>query len=338
MKVKVICIQCAFLVFLKLGKKSIKMKTNALLHNRGIILAFLSTLLGASITILYKPLMANGMPAISISLIESCAIVLCLAAFAKPWRLLRSNKRILYPIFICAVCQAVGNTCFYYGLSYLDPVTFSFLTRNQAVFSVLLGFFFLNERHDLSTWLFIVFAVIGSVLLCYADISPMNFIGVIFAMMFCLLFGVRNFILRRHPRTPALVNIFYGYLLSIILLLGLAVFSNSYSFHSVDLNDILQISLIGIIASFGTIYTFQLALRYEAISIISPIRLFSPFMVALFFGWEIGFHYSSLKSLGMAVMTLAIMSLVYSSRQKYRMQLRLQKVDVFADASRPVTM
>jgi len=301
------------------------MKAKSLLHSKGIIWAFISTAMGAMITILYKPMMSQGIPVITISLIESVAIVILLFAFAKPWRLFKTNKRILYPIFICSFSQAIGNTCFYFGLSYLDPVTFSFLTRNQAVFSVIFGYFLLKERHNMATWLFIVFAVIGSFLLCYADINSFNVVGVLFAMMYCFCFGVRNFILRKHPRTPALINIFYGYALSIVFLLILAAFSSTYKFHAVNLEEIVNISLVGIIASFGTIYTFQLALRYEAVSIISPIRLFSPFIVAIYFGLGIGFHYSSAKILGITVMSLAIFSLVYSSRLKHKAHLEVKE-------------
>jgi drug/metabolite transporter (DMT)-like permease len=199
-------------------------------HGKGIALAFISMALGALITIWYKPMMEQGMPAISIALIESCVMVLILL-IAKPWRVLRSNKRIQYPILICSVCQAVGGISYFFGLSYLDPVTFSFLTRNQAIFSVLFGFFFLSERHNIVTWLFIVLAVIGSLTLCYADINSMNLAGIVYAVLFCLSFGVRNFILRKHPRTPALVNIFYGYLLTIVFLLLMACFSSAYKFH-----------------------------------------------------------------------------------------------------------
>jgi len=301
------------------------MKAKTLKHSKGIIWAFVSTALGAMITILYKPMMSQGIPVITISLIESLSIVVLLFYFAKPWRLLRTNKRILYPIFICSFSQAIGNTCFYFGLSYLDPVTFNFLTRNQAVFSVLFGYFLLSERHNFGTWLFITFAVIGSFLLCYADINSVNIVGVLFALLYCFCFGVRNFILRKHPRTPALINIFYGYLLSIVFLLVLAGFSKTYTFESINVAEVVRISLVAIIASFGTIYTFQLALRYEAVSIISPIRLFSPFIVAVYFGFGIGFQYSSAKVLGMTVMTLAIMSLFYSSRLKYKAQLEVKE-------------
>lgn len=298
------------------------MKFKNLSINKGILWAFVSTALGALITILYKPMMMQGVSAISLYMVESLAIVMALFAFAKPWRLFSINKRVLYPIFICSFCQAIGNTCFYFGLSYLDPVTFNFLTRNQAVFSVIFGFFFLSERHNLATWMFIAFAVVGSLLLCYGDINPMNLVGVLFALSYCFCFGVRNFILRKYQRTPALINIFYGYALSILFLLILCSLKGMYTFDSFDLglnlDQIIRICVVAIVASFGTIYTFQIALRHEAVSIISPVRLFSPFIVAVYFGITVGFDYSSTKLLGMTIMTLAILSLVYSSRQKYR--------------------
>ena len=299
------------------------MKHSILEHNKGIALGFISTALGAMITILYKPMMTQGMPAISIALIECCTILLLLLPLCKPWRLLRSKRRIWSPILIASSCQAIGGISYFFGLSYLDPVTFSFLTRNQAVFSIVFGFFFLGERNNFSSWVFIILAVAGSFILCYADANTLHPIGVVFALIFCTSFGIRNFILRKHSRTPVLVNLFLGYLISVVLLLVLAVFSSSYSFHSVHINDIIKIVTISIVASFGTLYFFQLALRHESVSIISPIRLFSPYMVAVYFGWEIGYHYTPDKMLGMVVMTMAIIALIYNSRVKYKAQIRL---------------
>lgn len=299
------------------------MKLNALQHNKGIILGFLSTALGAMITIFYKPMMDNGMPAISIALIESCVIAIILMAICRPWRLLRTKRRIWQPILISSLCQAVGGISYFFGLSHVDPVTFSFLTRNQAIVGILFGLIFLNERNNFITWLFIVLAVIGSFMLCYADSNAMNPAGIFFAIIFCVSFGIRNFTLRKYPCLPALINLFYGYLLSIVLLLFLAAISSSYDFPAVSLYDLTKISLISIVASFGTLYLFQLALRYESISIISPIRLFSPYMVAIYFGWGIGYDYSTSKIMGMLFMTMAIITLIYSSRVKYNAQVKL---------------
>lgn len=285
------------------------------MDHKGIALGFISTALGAMITILYKPMMMQGMPALTIALIESCVVAVFLTIICKPWRILRCSKRILYPVFTAGLCQAIGAMSFFVGLSHLDAVTFSFLTRNQAVFSIVFGYFFLNERHELGTWMFITFAILGSFILCYAEIGSLNIAGILFAISFCISFGVRNFILRKYWRIPVLINLFYGYVMCIIFLLPVAIFSTTYQFHAISYTELVQIALISIVASLGTLVFFQLALRYSAISVISPIRLFSPFMIAIYFGWEIGYKYAPTKVLGMLIMGIAILTLIYTSKQ-----------------------
>ena len=289
------------------------MKNNILYKYKGIVFAFVSMFMGCMATIFYKPIMLQGVSPTFIGLLES-GVLTVLLLYSRPWRLLKSKKRLLQPILMASILQAIGGISFIFGLHFLDPVTFSFLNRNQAIFSIVLGYFFLSERHNTATWVYIITAVIGSVLLCYADLNSMNFMGVFFALLFCVSFSLRNFVMRKHKRMPAMVNIFCGNLIT-LLFISLFAIAKPESVSSLPPFDIImQIVLVASIAILGALYFYQLAFRYEKLSVISPVRLFSPFVVTVYFGWQIGYNFPPLKMVGIIIMTISCVTLIYSYR------------------------
>ncbi|HSX20161.1 MAG TPA: DMT family transporter [Gammaproteobacteria bacterium] len=280
---------------------------------KGVGFAFLSMFLGCMATIFYKPIMLQGVSPTVIGLIES-GLLTILLLYSRPWRLLKSNKRIVQPIILASVLQAIGSISFIFGLHFLDPVTFSFLNRNQALFSIILGYFFLQERHNLATWIYITTAIVGSILLCYADMDSMNLIGVLFALMFCISFSLRNFVMRKHKRMPAMVNIFCGNLFTLAFIGVFALYDPASVSTLPEVNVLMTLSIVALVAIFGALYFYQLAFRFEKLSVISPVRLFSPFVVTIYFGWEIGYNFPALKMVGILIMTFSCLTLLYSYR------------------------
>lgn len=291
------------------------MSTNVLQKYKGIILAFLSMFLGCMATIFYKPIMQSGVSPVLIGLIES-GILTVILLYSRPWRLLKSNRRIFRPIILSSLLQAVGSISFIFGLHFLDPVTFSFLNRNQALFSIVLGYFFLKERHNAVTWTYIITAVIGSIILCYADMNEMNMQGLLFALLFCSSFSLRNFVMRKNKRMPAIINIFYGNLFTFLLVALFAIYRPNEVAVVPDINTIVELLLVAVLAIFGTLYFYQLAFRFEKLSVISPIRLFSPFIITIYFGWQIGYNYSPIKMFGIVIMTISCCTLIYSYKMR----------------------
>jgi len=291
------------------------MEARSIKNSKGIALALVSTVLGSLATITYKPLMQQGIAPATLALIESFTIVAVMFFLSKPWQIVKCQKRTVTPTLIAGAFQAVATTSFFLGLNHLEPITFGFISRNQAVFSILLGFYFLAERHSLSTWMFIALGLCGSLVLCYADMGIMNAIGVFFAFMYCFCFSVRNFIVRKYKHMPVGLSIFYGYLMSFVVLLALQSNGNLGLFIMPEKYDLLRIVSVSILAALGSIYFFQLALRHEAMSLVTSIRLFSPFIVAIYFGSQVGFNFPPVKMLGISIMTMANLTLVFSYRE-----------------------
>ncbi len=289
------------------------MKNNILNKYKGIVFAFISMFSGCMATIFYKPIMLQGVSPTFIGLVES-GVIMAILLHSRPWRLFKSKRRLVQPIILSSILQAIGGIAFIFGLHFLDPVTFSFLNRNQALFSIVLGYIFLSERHNLATWVYILTAIIGSILLCYADLDAMNFMGVFFAMLFCISFSLRNFVMRKNRRMPAMVNIFCGNLFTFLFIAGYAVFKPESVSQMPPINTLVTLSLVAAIAIFGALYFYQLAFRFEKLSVISPVRLFSPFVVTIYFGWQIGYNFPPIKMAGIMIMTISCITLIYSYR------------------------
>jgi hypothetical protein len=57
-------------------------------------------------------------------------------------------------------------------------------------------------------------------------------------------------------------------------------------------------------------------------SLVTPIRLFSPFIVTIYFGWEIGYNYQPIKMFGILVMIISIFTFMYHKKVEYNAQVR----------------
>jgi len=286
---------------------------------KGIILAFLSTLLGAATTIVYKPLMQSGVSFNTIGFIESLTIVLLLSWYRPAWDLKgikTMQKRLLLG---GAFLQGLGAFSFYIALNYLDPVTFSFLGRNQATCSLLLSFFFLRERHNPILWLFIATCFIGSFSLAWTELNHDHPIGLWFIALFCLSFSLRSFILRKYPHTPTLPGIFYGYSFSLIfILVSKTILDGSLIFDMPPIYHILQITITAALAVLGSVLFYIQALSCEPLALVSCIRLFSPYFVMVYFVCFRGYEMASNKLYGFILMSVALLLFVVG---KYRKQL-----------------
>lgn len=302
------------------------MEVRSIQNSKGIFFAAVSTVLGALATITYKPLMLGGIEPATLALLESFTIIGFLFFMAKPWRLFKCQRRTRNLVFVASIFQSIATTSFFLGLNYLEPITFGFISRNQVVFSILLGFYFLAERHSMATWTFIALGLVGSLILCFADMGIMNPLGVVFAFLYCFCFSVRNFIVRKYRHTPVIMCIFYGYLLSFVCLSVLQFAGYFAPFAMPAPVDLVKIVSVAILAALGAMYFFQLALRHETMSLVTSIRTFSPFIVTLYFGWEIQYNFPPLKLFGIFVMTVAILTLVYSYREKETVKEEVKEV------------
>jgi drug/metabolite transporter (DMT)-like permease len=278
------------------------------IKHTGIALAFLSTFLGSIATIVYKLLMKGGISFFVIGLIESLTIVILLSWYRSAWNLKLIQPVQRCPLLIGALLQGMGAFSFYLALNYLDPITFSFLGRNQVTCSLLISFFFLKERHSPIIWLFIATSFIGSLSLAWTELSDEHPLGLFFAILFCLSFSLRSFVLKKTPNGPILPGIFYGYSFSLLFILTSLMFQKgNMSIELPNLITITKISITATLAVLGSIFFYIKSLNCELLSIVSSIRLFSPYFVMIYF---ISFHQYEMvsnKFYGFIIMSISIL-------------------------------
>jgi len=274
-------------------------------------LACLSTFIGSVTSIVYKYLMVSGISPISIGLVEALTIIFFLIPFVK-WKetkRLAPRKKIF--VTVGALLQGLGTFFSYLALDRLDPITFSFLGRNQVTISILLGYFFLAERHSLYVWVFLIFSLIGSMLLCYSDLSGSSGLGIALTLMACFAYSLRSYVMKLYSGVSTLSEIFYGYLVTMALIFAAIYFKRAKEIEILNyfpsLYAILIIVATAIFSVLGSSYFYLKALNYGKLSLVSSIRLFSPYLVALYSQFFYRYEFKMTNIYGLILMSLAIL-------------------------------
>ncbi|MCX8150197.1 MAG: DMT family transporter [Candidatus Bathyarchaeota archaeon] len=193
------------------------------------------------------------------------------SAIAKNWR-----KLALFSLL--GTSALLLNT---YGIFIAGPVNAAFLGQFAAVFTILLGFFFLKERFTKQEGTGILFAVIGVFIMAYSGFNA-EIVGIAIFLTVAFLFAVSNliskiFVAKIPPIALAGSNSFFGLLfMSLFMLLftrvepkvpSLALF---YTFFGALLGGVIGFIL------------FYKALQVFEVSKTVAIRTADPFLTAVF--------------------------------------------------------
>ena len=107
-----------------------------------------------------------------------------------------------------------------------------FIISSQTLFLAIFGYFFLKEKISLRTFMAIILAVSGVILMVGDSISNGSLIGNLAALLIPINFSILIIIIRKHPDLDMVPAIFYSGIFSIIY--GL-ILSESFTFTSHDI-------------------------------------------------------------------------------------------------------
>lgn len=294
-----------------------------MIQYRGLLLALFATLSGSLAIITYKTLMLEGINPFTIGIIESITIM-CIAALCIEWKqipiLTRFEKKI---IFLTGCSQGLGTYASYLAISSLDPITFSFLGRNQTTISIFLGFIFLKERHSQKVWACILLLLLGSMMLSYSSLHlTRHYAGLIFVLISCCSFATRSYLTRCYRSNQTMFEFFFSYIVT-LLLIYITVRVQHYSFlnlFSIDIKSTLLIALISICSVLASSYFYIKALNYEKLSLVSSIRLLSPYIVTLYSIVFFDYQFHPLKLGGLILMTIGIFLFISQFNIKFNLK------------------
>ena len=275
---------------------------NSLIKN-SLFLAFLSTALGGINSIVFKQLMEITSFQ-KIALYEAFFLI-CFFGVLKGWSIKSLTKNTLIYLHLGSFLQALGFLFFFLSLLYLSPLEFSFLSRNQATVSIFLGFYFLNEKHDLKNWIAMVLLLIGALTFTFSPNSVNNNIGIIFSLLFCISLSFRGLIIKKSGPIPLNVLMFWGAVFSFIVILLTSLGSLS-QLNVFDLDLFLAVALSSLFSNAIGIMLYFKALEGGNLSSVTTIRAISPLFIAFYSSLFFEYSWTTLKVIGLIICLVSL--------------------------------
>lgn len=250
--------------------------------NRAIYYALFSTALGAIQGVSFKILMQT-LPYQQISLVDSAFLCLfCLGI--KGWDLRGVSSKAIKRLLCGSFLSGLGSFFYYLGISYLHPLEFSFMGRNQATFAILLGVFLLKERCSLTIWAAIALGCLGAMIFTYVESLSFHNLGGVFAIGFCVCFALRGWVLKISPFVGKAQLLFWGGIFSLLIALIQIFYLAPLPILKLNWKSpiLLWIPITTLVSQILGNALFYKALEIGQLSLVSSIRTWSPLFVAIY--------------------------------------------------------
>ena len=191
--------------------------------SKGALFTLASLFANAFVPLLSQWAMKSFMP-LDVALFISILNVLYCLLWHLKWPIFNSHTSF-NQYFKSAMINAVGIICLYISLSYLDPITFAFISVFYVVFSVLISTFILREGRSPLEILAIMVGILGAFFLSAKGSSSLaSWVGIGLVMLDTFCFAVANYLVKSASPSlnPVAVLFFNNLVCSIILMLWLA--------------------------------------------------------------------------------------------------------------------
>lgn len=291
------------------------------LFKNSIFLAFLSTALGGINSVVFKVLMETSSFQ-KIALYEAFFLV-CFFASIKGWQLKSLNKQSLIFLFLGSFLQGMGFLFFYLSLQYLTPLEFSFLGRNQATFSILLGAFLLKEKQSIQKWFSIILLLLGAFTFTYTPNSTNNYLAIFFALLFCLSLSVRGLVIKKSEAIPINILMFWGSVFSFLIILALSLVGTPDDLlykNLFELNLFFIVALSSLFSNAIGIVLYFKALERGYLSSVASIRALSPLFVAIYSSLFFEYSWTSLKIIGFIICLISMIVFLIPEKEKQQLE------------------
>lgn len=111
-------------------------------------------------------------------------------------------RRIGRPGLAVAVCLALASTCFIVALSRTSVANTLILMSTGPFVAALLGWLLLGERVGLRTWITMLVALLGTVVMVSGSYAAGTISGDLLAVVCATVFATATVLMRRHPEVP----------------------------------------------------------------------------------------------------------------------------------------
>lgn len=290
------------------------------LFRSSLFLALISTALGGINSIVFKQLI-EVVSFQKIALYETC-FLLCFFGICKGWSLKSLTTKSIIYLCLGSFLQALAFLFFFLSLVYLTPLEFSFLSRNQATLSIIIGFYILNETYSLKNWFSMGLLLLGAVIFTFSPVSINNNLGIIYALLFCISLSLRGLVIKKSNPIPVNIIMFWGAVFSFLIILPIFLGSRSSVF---SLDDVFELDIFLIVSlsslfsnAIGTALYFK-ALERGNLSTIASIRATSPLFVAVYSFFFFEYSWTTLKLTGLIICVFSLLIFLIPDKSRTKL-------------------
>ena len=180
-----------------------------------------------------------------------------------------------------SVLNNIGVVCLFYSMSKLSPMSLSLLSRLYIVFALIFSVIFFKEKFSRAQLLLIMFSVVGCVLFTLRNESlKFNslYVAICLVSSFCFALGSAITKARESQVAPNIV-FFYNNLFGIIPL-AIYFLSMEATFSPITYNNLAAL-IISVSCFFGSMMCFFHGLEYIGFGKANTLRSFSPVILTM---------------------------------------------------------
>ncbi len=184
------------------------------------------------------------------------------------------NRKARFAIFWNAFFEVLGTVLFFYAIKLVDnPAIVSFIVNLGPVFTLILGFFFLNERFKFIEYGGIAITLFGVLIINYStgtSFAEMLSKGTLIIIFSSLFFSIALTIAKRNIKTIEPVILTSSRIILLFLISFVFMLIEGLSF-SIDMRSVLYIAGGAFMGPFLAVLSSYYSLKYIEVSITNII-------------------------------------------------------------------
>lgn len=270
-------------------------------RNKGLLLAFISSVLYGTIPLLGKAFVHNFHP-LFVALVVTAVVDLYFAGIVLWRKDLFNNfirKEIVWVVLL-GIFAATGSIFAFFGLFVSHATNAGFFFQFETFFAAILAFFFLKEKLSQSQIRGLIFMLVGGSIFATSLFYSFE-IGNLFFLCSAFVWGINDIIAKSKTKYFSPFFLAFGRnFFSLVILFPIAIRYVPENLQKLTIQDIFYFLLYGLIVA-GLILFLYIAFKYIKTAEATSYQLLSPIITAVLAFFIFGERLNTIQLIGGAV-------------------------------------
>ncbi len=275
-------------------------------RNKGLLLAFISSVLYGTIPLLGKAFVHNFHP-LFVALVVTAVVDLYFAGIVLWRKDLFNNfirKEIVWVVLL-GIFAATGSIFAFFGLFVSHATNAGFFFQFETFFAAILAFFFLKEKLLQSQIRGLMFMLVGAYIFATSLFYSFE-IGNLFFLCSAFVWGINDIIAKNKIKYFSPFFLAFGRnFFSLVVLFPIAIRYVPENLQKLEIQDIFYFLLYGLVVA-GLILFLYIAFRYIKTAEATSYQLLSPIITAVIALFIFGERLSIMQIAGGAIILIGL--------------------------------